>query len=309
MFSKKIFFLLIFLFVVFKSDALDLIIKVKVNNNIITNIDIKNEEKYLLLFNPQLNKMDKDRLNNLAKNALIREKIKAEELVKYFDLNLDSKLTNVAIETIIKNNNFNNEINFKNYLIKENLNYDDLILKLKLESLWNQLIYNKFNNSVKINKEYLKEEIKKRFANQKKQYEYFLSEILLEKKQIKENKESLIEVMKSIKKNGFKNSANIYSITDTAKYGGTIGWIKETQLSKMIYDKIYKLNIGQIAEPIETTNGILILKLDDKKEIKKKLNLEKELMEYAEYERNRQLNQFSYLYFKKIKRNSYINEY
>ena len=115
--------------------------------------------------------------------------------------------------------------------------------------------------------------------------------------------------MKSIKKNGFKNSANIYSITDTAKYGGTIGWIKETQLSKMIYDKIYKLNIGQIAEPIETTNGILILKLDDKKEIKKKLNLEKELMEYAEYERNRQLNQFSYLYFKKIKRNSYINEY
>ena len=90
---------------------------------------------------------------------------------------------------------------------------------------------------------------------------------------------------------------------------GQIGWIKETLLSEELVNILRKLKIGQLTDPIKSPSGYLILKLNDSKEMKQVVSIEKELEERIKFEQNKQLNQYSLLYFKKLKQNTKINEY
>ena len=54
----------------------------KVNNEIITTIDISNEINYIQAMNAQTNNLEKNILMDIAKNSLIREKIKKIEMLK-----------------------------------------------------------------------------------------------------------------------------------------------------------------------------------------------------------------------------------
>ena len=69
------------------------------------------------------------------------------------------------------------------------------------------------------------------------------------------------------------------------------------------------MNIGDVTEPLKYPNGYLLLKINDKKEMKQIIDFEKELKELVKFERNKQLNQFSLLYYKKLKQNTKINEF
>jgi len=138
--------------------------------------------------------------------------------------------------------------------------------------------------------------------------QYELSEILFKTNQTKNliNQNNIIKDY--INTNGFKNAANIYSISDTSKIGGKIGWVNESQLSKNINRIIGILNIGEISEPIETGDGYLILKIDNKKEKNIQIDEEEILKNLINYELQRQYNQFSRIYYSKIKLNSQISE-
>jgi peptidyl-prolyl cis-trans isomerase SurA len=140
------------------------------------------------------------------------------------------------------------------------------------------------------------------------QNSYFISEILFNK-DIQENvNEKYKKIKLSIKKNGFKNSANIFSISESSKVGGKLGWINESQLSKEINLELKKLKVGEFTNPIIVPNGNLILILEDFKKIKNNLDINKELKILENYERNKQLNQISNIFFNKIKNNTRIDE-
>ena len=171
--------------------------------------------------------------------------------------------------------------------------------------MWNELIFQKYKSQVKIDEEKIKLKIK----NQKKFLkEYNVSEILfqLNSDENLTNKYKLI--LKNIENSGFKNSANIFSLSDSSKFGGEIGWINETQLNDKLLKEIEKLNINQITEPIQTSSGYLIIRLNDKRKKEKDLNFDKTFNQMVTEEKNRQLNQFSLIYFNKIKQNIYISE-
>ena len=201
-----------------------------------------------------------------------------------------------------------NEEEFVILAKRNNINHEKIFEKIKFEGLWNDLIYRKFNSLVKIDNNILKEELLKKASNKKK-YEYKLSEILfdIEKDESYEKKYRLI--LNDIKKNGFKSAALKFSISNSFNTGGEIGWIKETLLSKKIINELKNLKNNEITVPMKYPNGYLILKVNEKKEIKEKINIEKELQDKIRFETNRQLNQFSLLYYKKLKQNTKINEY
>ena len=201
--------------------------------------------------------------------------------------------------------NFKNENEFKLYLENYDLSILDIKEKLKIESLWNELIFKKFSGQVNINKE----EIKKKLSTQKKFVEeYNLSEILfeLDGNEILEEKYNLI--LKSISSSGFKNSATFYSISDSSKFGGQIGWINETQLNELMLKKVKNLKLNQMTKPIQTSGGYLILKLNEKKNKEVLIDIKKTISQRITQERNRQLNQFSLIYYNKIKQNIFISE-
>ena len=305
-FSNIFYTLLVFLLLTNNSiSEKKIIIELKIGNEILTNIDIEKEKDYLIALNTSLKDVPKNELKEIAKNSIIKEMIKKNELLKYYDLKKADEYGNKVFQDFISTLNFKNENEFKLYLENYNLNILEIKEKLKIEALWNELIFKKFNNQVNINKE----EIEKKLKSQKKFIvEYNLSEILfeLEGSEILEEKYDLI--LKNISSSGFKNSANFFSISDSSKFGGQIGWISENQLNEMMLKEIKTLKLNQITKPIQTSSGYLILKLNNKKNKEVRIDIKKTLNRAISQERNRQLNQFSIIYYNKIKQNIFISE-
>ena len=304
---KKIFYLILFIFNITNASSIESKIIYVIENEIITNIDIKNEFKYISALNSQLKNLPKEKIFNIARESIIREKIKKVEILKNFkNLDVNEEYLDLLIKNIYNNLKINSHEEFKNYLKNYNLEIRDIEEKIKIEALWNELIVKKYNSKININIEQIKRDIKntKSLINKN----YLLSEIVFEIKDTKKLNEKYILIKKSTEDIGFKNTASIYSISDTAKIGGNIGWINERSLSKVIYENIYQLKKGEISKPLIIPGGILILKINDIKNETMKLDPEKELERIVSFKKNRQLNQYSKIYFNKIKKNQGFSE-
>ena len=299
---------LIFFFNNIANAAISSFIVIKVNNEIITNLDIKQEYNYLIALNNELKNLDKNSINDLAKNSLIREKIKKNELAKYYEFDGTNDYLNTILERFYLKLNLNNINEFENYLKNFNLSLIDVKKKIEIEVLWNQMIMQKYDKQIDIDKNKLKKKIidQKMLNDEKIKYE--LSEIVFQVDSKKKLNDTIDEIKESIASNGFKNTATIYSISDSSKFGGQIGWINEEQLSKLILNEIKKLNTGEITDPINIPEGFLILKLENVKSEKIEINLDEALNNLIKFEKDRQFNQFSAIYFNKIKINSKISE-
>ncbi len=280
-------------------------IELQIGNEILTNIDFLNEKNYLIALNNNLKKLPKNQIKKIAKESLIREKIKKIELLKIYDFKKADKYSKQILNDFYKRLNFQNEDEFISYLKSYNLNISDIKEKLKIETLWNEMIFKKYNNQIKIDEEKLKTKI----MNQKKILkEYNLSEILFQLKLDEKLLDKYNLIVKNIKNSGFRNSANIFSISDSSKFGGKIGWINQNQLNDNLLKEITKLDINEFTKPIQTSSGYLIIKLNNEREKENKLDFNKTFNKMIVEEKNRQLNQFSLIYFNKIKQNIFISE-
>lgn len=306
--SKILLILVLLLFNNISSNSFEVNIEIKIQDQIITNVDILNEKKYLYFLNPKLQNIDDEIVNKLAKESLIKEIIKKNEISKFFNFKDNKKINNIAETNLLKSKNINTRNDFKEILKNINLNYQTIENKLKIETLWSQLIYEKYKDNVKVNKEKLRNSISKKFSNKKKTFEYNLSEIVLSA-DLKNNLDlELNKIIESIKEVGFENTANIYSISNTAKNGGLIGWVNEVQLSQQINNALKNLDIYQISKPIEINNGYILLKINNKKKYESKINIDDQFQKALNKEINKQLNNFSNIYYKKLKKNIQINE-
>ena len=304
----KIFIIIFFNLSLFlnKVYALENKILFKVDNKIITSVDILKESKYLKIINHKLLNIKNKEIFEISKKSLIREKIKEIELLRYFDeLKIEDEYLNKLIVNYFSNKININTINeFEKFFINEKINPDIIKKKIMIEILWNQLIYNKFNQRVKIDKNLIKKEL----SNLNKKTEYLLSEIVFNlKKEEKLDKKYEI-IKKNIENKDFSQVASIYSISDSSNTGGKLGWVKESSLNQKVKKILKKTKIGDFTDPIVIPGGFLILYIEEKREIEKEYDLENEIKLIAQKKTNEQLNQFSIIYFNKIKKNININE-
>ena len=307
----KYFFFLIILFSIISNKSIyssEVYVVSKVNNIIITNVDVENEYRYLIALNNDLKNIDKKKIMKLAKDSIIREKIKETELKNYFDLNKENKYIDRILANFYKALDLKNEKEFINYLLNYDLLFDEVKKKIVIEAAWNDLIYTKYIDKIQIDEQKIKKKINKLISDKKRQNVYLLSEILYNENNAENNENKYKLIKKSIAEIGFKNTANIHSISDTAKLGGQIGWINESQLSKIIKKKTAKLKIGEYTEPITIPGGILIINLDNIKTQEENLDFDVEFNKQIIFEKNTQLNQFSKINYNKISKNSNISE-
>ena len=290
-----------------KSNSIEIKIIHRIQNEIITNVDIKNEFKYLLAFNNTLKELDKEKILAISNESIIRGKIKEIEVSKNFKkMSINEEYSNFQLNNMYSRLDLKSLDEFELYLKDYDLVLSDVTSKITIDALWNQLIIDKYENQIVINNNKIKEEISKNTSVQQK--EYFLSEIIFDIKNKEEIEKKYKEIVKSIDEIGFENSASIYSFSDAAKVGGDIGWINENSLNSKINKKINNLKIGEISKPIILPTGILILKIKDTKITKIKIDMEAELKKAINYERSKQLSQFSKIYYNKVKKNLEFNE-
>lgn len=283
-------------------------IVVSIDNKIITNFDIQKEINYLLALNPSLNNLPKKQIYEIAKESLVREEIKEKEILKYYNINYKDPELSLLIENIYNRLNIANENEFNKYLSNFDLSIEIISAKLAIEKAWNRLIFEKFNQFINLDELRLKKELEKNLSQPQTQNRYLISEILFQSKDDKEYQEILRNIKKTIEENSFETAASIYSISDSSKNGGEIGWVNKNEISDTIYNVLNKLSIGQFTQPIKIASGFLIIYLNDIKKEEQEFNVDEELKKMIISEKNRQFNEFSIIHFKKIEQQIFINE-
>ena len=309
MFKNKI---LVFFILVFFSNNIDVLglenrILIKIENQIITSLDVNNEYKYLIALNPNIKNSKKDDVIKFSKRSVIQEKIKRIEIEKNFNNpEIPKKYLEQILENVYSRIGINDLENFKKYLEINNINFENVKKKLEIEALWNELVLIKFSSKIKINEENLKKKIQK--DNNKFLRSYLMSEILFEISNIKDLDVKAIEISEVIKDKGFDFAALKYSLSPTSNLGGRLDWINENSLNKNIIEAIKDLEINDFTNPIVVPGGFLILQINEVKNTKIEVDIENELKKLVNFERNTQLSQYSKIYFNKIKKDLEINE-
>jgi len=304
----KNYLLIFFLCTIFnKAQSIETKIVHIIQNEIITNVDIKNEFKYLVALNNSLKDLNKEQIISISNQSVIREKIKKIEISKNFkEIKINEEYENLLLKNIYSNLNLKSLREFEIYLKNYNLTLNKIKKKITIDALWNELIIKKYSSQITINEQQIRDKILSNSNIQTREYE--LSEIIFEIKNKDELQKKYEEVKKSINEIGFKSSASIYSASESAKTGGSIGWIGENSLNKKIKKNIIDLKVGEISVPIILSTGVLLLRVDNIKDSKINIDRDSEAKRAVNYERNRQLNQYSKIYYNKIKKNLGFDE-
>ena len=271
--NLKIFLILIIFFIIKNNQLLaieEIKIILKVENEIITNVDLLNERNYLIALNNEMLNLPKKKSLLLAKNSIVKEKIKKNEINKYFNEDYKYEMSEGMLKNLYNKIGLNSTEELKNYLQKFNLNLSFVEEKIKIDTMWNRLIYNKYKNQIDIDISELKKRLKLEITNNKNIVtKYNISEIQFNLN-VEENLEQKYnQIINSINDDGFKVASNLYSVSETSKFGGKIGWINKTSMSRSILDELEKL---------------------------------------INFERNKQFQQYSLIYLNKIKQNTFISD-
>ncbi len=279
----------------------------KIDNQIITNIDVENEINYLTSLNPKLKKLNNFQLIEISENSLIREKIKQIEISKYSDLKIPKEYLDQLVQNVYKKIGLQTLDDFKKFLKFRKINFEEILLKIETEAIWNEIIVIKFSNKIKIDKTNLRKKILKSTNNQNKIY--LMSEILFEVNNENELENKYNEIIKSINKFGFENTASKYSVSQSADFGGKLDWINENTLNNEIKKILNTTKINEITKPIIVPGGFLILKVNNIKLKQIEKNVDSELNNLIKISTNNQLNQYSIIYYNKIKEDVEIKKF
>ena len=308
--KKKIvvFFTLIILNFSFEIANSEIFIKAKVNNQIITNIDVKNEKNYLLALNPNLRNLSEENKNRYAIDSLINEKIKKMEIERRYEITVNKNVIKKIINDLYSKLGISDMEAFKQYLSNYSINLDLVTRKISIEVAWNDYILNRFNNLILVDEVKIRKKINQ--LSEKNSIEnILLSEIIFTIKDNEKLEKKFSTIKNSINDIGFEETAKLYSVSESKKKGGEIGWVYKSQLSKKISNEIDKINIGEFTSPITTPGGFIILKIINKKEELLKINKDKQFREAVNFEKNRQLTMYSTLHYKRIYNKAVINEF
>ena len=280
-----------------------------IENSPITNVAIGNEIKYLLLINEKLNQVSKEDMVKYATKSILKEKIKEIELKKYYKFEKNNKIIDQNLNTFMQRLNIADDNIFDNLINEIGLSKEFIKKKIEIEFLWNQLIVQLYADKISIDEKKLRNEVRKKINTSSSLLnEYLLYEITFSPNTMEDFKKEYQKIKKSIEEIGFESSANIFSNSSSAKLGGKIGWVNESQLSKSIISNLQNLNLGEYTKPINIPAGNIILMIKDKREIKNNLSLEDELKKAISQETNKQFTQYSSIYFKKVELNTKIYE-
>jgi len=309
MLVQKLITYLMFIFFILTTNTFGLENKilVKIEREIITNIDIENEKKYLLALNKNIKDLSESEIFKISKNSIIKEKIQSIEIKKNFkDLKIPKKYLDKILENVYQRIGITDLDAFKDYLKNNDVDYEFARNKIEIEALWNELIIAKFSSNIKINEKKIHQDLLEN--NSKFLKTFLLSEIFFESSNKNEAQKIYNEIKKTIKKEGFDRAVLTYSLSSTSKNNGDLGWIVETSLNNNLKKIFLNMKKGDFTDLIAVPGGFMILKIKDIKKIENNRNIEKELKKIINIKKNNQLNQYSKMYFSKIKKNILINE-
>ena len=308
-FKKIIIFVVIAFFSISQSFAkMEDSIYATVANKAITHSDIIKEIKIILILNGQTFSEDQRvSLEKAAIKSVVKRQIKKIEIEKYDDLKFNPEDLDKELNRLAKNLNIDMPT-LKDAFIANDIDFSNVVEQMKTELLWNTLIFEIYKNRLTINKDEIQEQLEKIDSNVEIE-EYLLSEIVIPPVPKDMLGTEIKNIQNRIAKEGFTAVALSSSITETSFKGGDLGWISENIVSEQMKSKIKSTPIGEVAEPILLTEGILFIHVRDKKVSKKSTNLEKAKNQLVNIEKSKILNMYSLSHYDNLRRSTAIKYY
>ena len=278
---------------------------IKVENEIITNYEVRNKIlTSLILAGEKVTQENIDKLKKQAVDILIQNKLKIIELEK-FKIKKDSNKINLYLNSISEND----LSAFKNKFKSNNLDYDLFLEEVEIQTKWQNFIYLFYKDKIEIDENSIKGDLKRIVENEKKFKEYNISEIEIMTEENFNIDQITLDLKNKIKNEGFEAAALKYSMSSSANNRGDLGWINSKSLSKEVFDILEKMNIGEISPPIKRQNSILFLKLVDVRTSKiEDINIDELEKRIIEQKKNEMFNLYSKSHLSKIK-NTVLIEY
>ena len=273
-----------------------------VGNKAITRSDIVNEIKIILILNNLRYSEDKkEELQKMGIRSAIKRNVKEIEIERNKDfLNFNPEDLNKELKRLA--GKINIDIETLKIICKDNdLDFSLIENNIKVELLWNSLIFALYRDKLKINAEEIEDQLKAA-QNKKESYEYLISEIIIKPVEKDKLKSRISELKNKIKIEGFESVALSESISPSAINGGDLGWLNENKISKKYMSKIANTSVGNLTEAILMQNGILIFKIRNKKKVEVDLNLEDIKNQLVQTEKAKILNMYSLAHYENIKR-------
>ena len=275
---------------------------ISVGNTPITYLDLVKEMKLISIISKnKINEKNKEQIKKIAIQSLIKRKIKEIEITKYNIENYNQK----DLEKLILNTSQNlglDKNGFKMLMKNHNLSYTNLTKRFEIDLRWNTLIFELYKNKISLNMSEVEEKINSEIEKLESNRKFLLSEIEIPK----EGTEITVDkVISNIKKEGFENTAKKFSISQSAEYGGNIGWIDEKKLSKKINDNIKNLKTDELSKPIFFENTIVIFKKMGEKVYEK--NIQEIKNRIVKIEKQKKLQMFSNSHFSNLERTTQVN--
>ena len=292
----------------FKTANSEIFIKAKIDDQIITNIDVKDEKNYLLALNPGLKNLSNEEINRYALDSLINEKIKKIEIEKRFEILVNNEMINKIISDLYMGIGIANVEEFKSYLKNFDIDMDLVKNKISVEIAWNDYIFNNYNKAVLVDEDKIRDKIKK-LSKKNLVENIFLSEIIFTVNEGENLNSKFNQIKNSINDIGFEETAKIYSVSESRKNGGKIGWVFKSQLSNKILNEIEKIDIGELTVPITTPGGFILLTINEKKNELVQIDENEQFEKAVKFEKNRQLTMYSTLQYKRAYNKTLINEF
>ena len=305
---KKIFFALIFLL---QSQTLFADISNKIVLTVgslpITLYDLKQEVKLLSILNPgQLENQSIEDLQSLGIESLTIKKIKEQEIKKNkLDNTEDEEFIEYEISRVLKSLNMDKPA-LERVFAENQLEISDLKNHISIEIKWNRLVYGMYQNKIKIDEESVNKKVEEYSMKENSYDEYFLSEIIVPVSDSQNPNEVYQKVKSRLFSEKFENVAREISISQTRDAGGEVGWVNEKTIAEIVIKKIKDLNVGEITSPILIPEGIMIIKLNNKREIKNEINKDQLKRKIILNERDKMLTTYSKMYLNKLKSNTMI---
>ena len=304
--AVKTFIASICLLINFQIANSEVFIKGKINNQIITNIDVKNEKNYLLALNPNLRNLSEENINQYAIDSLVNEKVKKIEIEKKFEIIENNVMIDKILSDLYSGLGISSKDEFEQHIKSFDIDLGIVKNKISIEIAWNDYIFKKFNNSVLIDEDKIKKKIIKLSENNFVD-SFLLSEIIFTVNENENLDEKLKKIRDSISQIGFSETAKIYSVSESGKNGGKIGWVYKSQLSNKISEKVENIDIDEVSEPITTPGGFILLQLNEKKNQLIEIDEEEQFKRAIKFEENRQLKMYSTLHYKRVYNGTKIN--
>ena len=279
-----------------------------VGNKAITESDIIKEIKIILILSDQPYSVEKrEMLQSVAVRESVKRNIKKIEIEKYNNLSYNEM--DLSRELIAIAEQANTDIQTLKIKFAQNgIDFSNVVENIKIELLWNSLIFNLYKNRLNINLSEVDEQLENLNKN-KDINEYLISEIIIEPVSKDKLDFEIKKIKEEIKVQGFEKVAMEKSISDSSINGGDLGWVSQNLISKEFQSKIINTPIGEISDPVLLPKGIVFFKVRDKRISNKIFNIEEAKQQLINSEKTKILNMYSLSHYDTLRRTVAINYY